>query len=204
MAYIQELTDESGESVYPVTKTNAVYDTNGHRLSDSMLTVGEPVEKLEDIKINADTLGGHSYEEINQNLTAQDGEPFRYAKQDGKRGYIVNEEGADTFYPFKSTDIFLRKWYGNATTYNDFTRLYLAEGEERYTKLSYTSFRGAWFRYTTNKQTEVVIDKTKAGGDNGKTIQLSDGEYFTYIVLFPYRGDTQTKDAYVLNLLIEE
>lgn len=58
MAYIQELTDESGESVYPVTKTNAVYDTNGHRLSDSMLTVGEPVEKLEDIKINADTLGG--------------------------------------------------------------------------------------------------------------------------------------------------
>lgn len=58
MAYIQELTDESGESVYPVTKTNAVYDTNGHRLSDSMLTVGDPVEKLEDIKINADTLGG--------------------------------------------------------------------------------------------------------------------------------------------------
>lgn len=147
---------------------------------------------------------GSGVSELNQNLTAQDGEQFRYAKQDGKRGIIVNEEGADTFYPFKSTDIFLRKWYGYATTYNDFTRLYLAEGEERYTKLSYTSFMGAWFKYTTNKQTNVVIDKTKAGGNNGKTIQLSDGEYFTYIGLFPYRGDTQTKDAYVLNLLIEE
>ena len=53
--------------------------------------------------------------ELNQNLTTQDGEPFRYAKQDGKRGYIVNEEGADTFYPFSGTMELLGQYLDNGT-----------------------------------------------------------------------------------------
>lgn len=93
MAYIQELTDESGESVYPVTKTNAVYDTNGHRLSDSMLTVGEPVEKLEDIKINADSCNGV--------VLGIDGE--------GNRGYFKAD---GSFSPFSKS---LKVSYGNSS-----------------------------------------------------------------------------------------
>lgn len=65
---------------------------------------------------------------ISGDLTASDGEPFRYAKQDGKRGYIVNEEGADTFYPFKginADEIYnkteLAYGIGNTTIYTNQT-----------------------------------------------------------------------------------
>lgn len=44
---------------------------------------------------------------LNQNLTTQDGEQFRYAKQDGVRGILVNEGGADTFYPFSSAKVYI-------------------------------------------------------------------------------------------------
>lgn len=39
---------------------------------------------------------------INTDLTASDGEPFRYAKVDGKRGIWVKEADTDVFIPFKS------------------------------------------------------------------------------------------------------
>ncbi len=43
--------------------------------------------------------------ELNSNLSAADGEKFRYGKTaDGKRGYIITDEaGADTVIPFKGT-----------------------------------------------------------------------------------------------------
>ena len=45
--------------------------------------------------------------ELDSNLINSNGESFRFGYQDGKRGYLINEEGADTFYPFKSTDIYI-------------------------------------------------------------------------------------------------
>ena len=42
-------------------------------------------------------------EELNNNLTANS-QPFKYAYQDGKYGYIAKVEGADTFFPFSKFD----------------------------------------------------------------------------------------------------
>lgn len=39
---------------------------------------------------------------LNDQLSASDGEPFRYAKVDGKRGMWVKEADTDVFVPFKS------------------------------------------------------------------------------------------------------
>lgn len=92
---------------------------------------------------------------LNQNLTAQDGEPFRYAKQDGKRGIIVNEEGADTFIPFSSLkeveELYRAIFDSNKGTTYTFTEDYplvVIHGTG-------TSNSGAYVTLTTN-----VADKT--------------------------------------------
>ena len=48
--------------------------------------------------------------QLNSNLTANE-QRFKFSYQDGKYGYMAKVEGADTFFPFKSTPTFLGSCY---------------------------------------------------------------------------------------------
>ena len=76
---------------------------------------GTIVLDSQDIQNNANNIST-----LNSNLTANS-QPFRFSYQDGKYGYIVESEGADTFNPFSALGD-VTKIYSNgiytANTYN--------------------------------------------------------------------------------------
>lgn len=119
--------------------------------------------------------------ELNHNLTAQDGEQFRYAKQDGKRGIIVNEEGADTFIPFKSGTMVIHLTHSTNSgliinicdTQAKWTSKTLANAGESYT---YNGFVRIYRSSTTSAQITALRDMTLVA-NNGTVSALKANDY---------------------------
>lgn len=86
-----------------MNSTNTQINTNTNKIGNATLkTVAQSLTSgINEICDNIDEVND-SIDEINDNLTANDGEPFRYAKVDGKRGMWVKEADTDVFVPFKS------------------------------------------------------------------------------------------------------
>lgn len=124
----------TGTPVFPVTKTNAVYDDTVGRLDTFMqdVLVGADVleGETEDTPRDADTLGGYTPEHyakqydlelINDSLEEQP--QFIYDENGKITGYTTKIGGADSVFPFKSLNTFneIHRWISSD---NGWTRSY--------------------------------------------------------------------------------
>lgn len=95
-----------------------------------------------------------SVHDLNSNLTANS-QPFRFGYQDGKYGYIVESEGADTFNPFSSGSVI----EGLDNTYAIMNRFWIDGVITDQWKIS--GFEGIKYRlycYSGNRQVLLYVD----------------------------------------------
>lgn len=107
--------------------------------------------------------------QINDSLTNENGETFRYGYQDGKRGVWVKEADTDVFVPFKSDLVVSDIWQYTETSPNyDTTHNIATDDMSKYSSIILSS-SWAWTKYSNASEVKVIpISEFK----NGQTYRV--------------------------------
>lgn len=112
-------------------------------------------------EVNAVTQEGYGVDalvvkQVNNSLTNENGETFRYGYQDGKRGVWVKEADTDVFVPFKSDLVVSDIWQYTETSPNyDTTHNITTDDMSKYSSIILSS-SWAWTKYSNTSEVKVI------------------------------------------------
>lgn len=99
-----EIVTEASGSLTPLTQDeNFNFDNGIYEVQLATYDINETTLTNLDVKLQTAPSLGAEIQQLNNNLTTNDGVPFRFGKDaSGKFGYIIEQGGADTVIPFKT------------------------------------------------------------------------------------------------------